>query len=216
MLLPLAALGAASAWCVLLLVVREREFGSYGHPYLAWKLFLAWLPLLFALLIVRAWRKSAPRGELLVLGAAWLVFLPNAPYVVTDLIHLGQNHRLYDAVMLASFAFTALALGFASLMLVQVVATRVAGAQVGWGVALSALFLSSVGIYLGRVKRLNSWDVVHRPRLVGSLLRHRLENPLGDHYLIAFVLAVCGFLTVLYLALYGLASLADVGSRDDR
>jgi uncharacterized membrane protein len=216
MLLPVAALVAASAWCVLLLVVREHEFGGYGHRYLVWNLFLAWLPLCFALLLVREWRRGASRVELLAIGAVWLVFLPNAPYVVTDFIHLGEQHRLYDAVVLASFAFTALALGFASLMLVQVVTTRVAGALTGWGVALSALFLSSVGVYLGRVTRLNSWDVVDRPRLVGRLVRQRLEDPFGNRYLIAFVVAVCGFLTVLYLALYGLATLADVARRDER
>jgi uncharacterized membrane protein len=216
MLLPLAALVAASAWCVLLLVVRTYEFGAVGHPYLVWNLFLAWLPLGFALLLVHAWRRQAPRAELVAIGAAWLVFLPNAPYVVTDFVHLGDRHRLYDAVVLASFAFTALALGFASLLLVQVVATRVAGAAVGWTVAASALFLSSVGVYLGRVQRLNSWDVVQRPRLVGSLLRQRLEDPFGNRYLIAFVLAVCGFLTVTYLALYGFATLAAAAGRDER
>src|SRR5919202_613679 len=161
------------------------------------------------LLLARGWRRGAPLAELVALGAAWLVFLPNAPYVVTDFVHLGEEHRLYDAVVISSFSFTALALGFASLMLVQLVVTRAAGAVFGWGVALSALFLSSVGVYLGRVSRLNSWDVVARPRLVGRLLRDRLDDPFGNRFLIGFVFAVCGFLTVAYLVLYGLAATVE-------
>jgi uncharacterized membrane protein len=209
MLLPLAALAAASCWCVLLLVVRKHAYGTYGHGYLVWNLGLAWLPLAFALLLLRAARRRAPLVELVALGAGWLAFLPNAPYVVTDFVHLGERHRLYDAVVIASFSFTALALGFASLMLVQLVVTRLAGAAFGWGVALAALFLSSVGVYLGRVNRLNSWDLLVRPRLVAGLIRDRLDDPFGNRFLIGFVLAVCGFLTVAYLVLYGLAATVE-------
>jgi uncharacterized membrane protein len=208
-LLPLVALVAASAWCVGLLAVRERAFGSVGYGYLVWNLTLAWVPFVVALLLLGGYRRRHPALELVALGLAWLVFLPNAPYVLTDFIHLGSEHRLFDSILLGSFAFTALALGFASLLVVQLVVTRAAGALAGWLLALSALFLSSVGVYLGRVLRLNSWDVLQRPRLLATLARARLEDPLGHPYLFAFVLGVCGFLVVTYLVLYGVASLAS-------
>ena len=103
------------------------------------------------------------------------MFLPNAPYVLTDFIHLGTEHRQFDAVLLASFAFTSLALGFASLLLVQLVVTRAAGRAIGWFVALVvAIPAASVGIYLGRVLRLNSWDVVHRPGHLAEIALARL------------------------------------------
>ena len=111
---------------------------------------------------------------------AWLVFLPNAPYVLTDFIHLGAEHRQFDAILLASFAFTSLALGFASLLLVQLVVTRAAGAAIGWFVALSSILAASVGIYLGRVLRLNSWDVVQRPGHLAEIVLARLEDPFGN------------------------------------
>ena len=158
--LPVVALFAASVWCVVLVVARRHAYGPGGFRYLVWNLGLAWLPLVFALLLYVAFRRRHTIAELLALGAAWLVFLPNAPYMLTDFIHLGDRHRLVDSLILASFAFTALALGFASLLLVQIVVTRKAGAPVGWLVALGALFLASVGVYLGRVHRFNSWDVV--------------------------------------------------------
>src|SRR3954454_16966225 len=186
-ILPLAALLAASAWCVFLLVVRKHEFGAAGYRYLVWNLTLAWVPMLLAVLLVVAYRMRRSLFELLAVGAAWLLFLPNAPYVITDFIHLGDNHRLYDTIVVGSFAFTALALGFASLLLVQLVVTRAAGALLGWTVALGALFFASIGIYLGRVLRFNSWDAIRRPHLLVDLTLGRLSDPFGNPHLIGFV-----------------------------
>jgi uncharacterized membrane protein len=206
-LLPLLALGAASAWCVVLLAVRKHEYGYAGYPYLVWNLALAWIPLLLAVLLVVSYARRRSTVELLAVGAGWLLFLPNAPYVLTDFIHLGERHRLFDTLILASFAFTSLALGFASLLLVQLVVTRAAGAMLGWLTAFGSLFAASVGIYLGRVLRLNSWDVVHRPGRLWEIMSSRLADPFGNRYLIGFVLALCGFLTLAYLGVYGFTAL---------
>jgi uncharacterized membrane protein len=215
-LLPVAALLAASAWCVLLIAVRRHEFGAAGYPYLVWNLALAWIPLVLALLLLAAYKRGAHWFELAAVGSAWLLFLPNAPYMLTDFVHLGDAHKLFDTVILGSFAFTALALGFASLLLVQAVVTRVAGATLGWAMAVGSLFASSVGIYLGRVQRLNSWDVIQRPRTLWTIARLRLDDPFGNRYLIGFVLALCGLLTLLYAGLYGFTSLAAAAAREER
>jgi uncharacterized membrane protein len=206
-LLPLLALGAASAWCVVLLAVRKHEYGYAGYPYLVWNLALAWIPLLLAVLLVVSYARRRSAVELFAVGAAWLLFLPNAPYVLTDFIHLGERHRLFDSLIIASFAFTSLALGFASLLLVQLVVTRAAGAMLGWVTAFGSLFAASVGIYLGRVLRLNSWDVVHRPGRLWEISSTRLADPFGNRHLIGFVLALCGFLTLAYLGVYGFTAL---------
>jgi len=214
--LPLAAFLAASAWCVLLLEVREHEYGDARYGFLVWNLALAWIPLVLAVLLAAAYSQRRSAVELIVLAAAWLVFLPNAPYVLTDFIHLGSEHRQFDAILLASFAFTSLALGFSSLLLVQLVVTRAAGAAIGWLVALSSLLAASVGIYLGRIVRLNSWDVVQRPALLAQIVRDRLDDPFGNRHLIGFVVALCGFLTLAYCGLYGVTALAASARRDRR
>jgi uncharacterized membrane protein len=215
-LLAIGAFLAASAWCVALVALRRHEFGAGGYRYLAWNLMLAWVPFVLAVLMLELYKRRHHAIELIAVGLAWLVFLPNAPYVLTDFVHLGDRHRLFDSVILGSFAFTALALGFASLLLVQLITTRAAGALAGWTVALSALVLSSVGMYLGRINRLNSWDVLQRPRFVASLARTRLADPFGNRYLIVFVVAVAGFLTLAYLGLYAISALAASARAEDR
>jgi len=214
--LPVVALFAASAWCLVLVAARRHAYGPSGSRYLVWNLGLAWLPLVFALLLYLAFRRRHTVAELLALGAAWLVFLPNAPYVLTDFVHLGHQHRLVDSMILASFAFTALGLGFASLLLVQIVVTRKAGAAAGWVVALSALFLASIGVYLGRVHRFNSWDVITRPRLVAWTMLQGLADPFAHLQILFFVAAGAGFLALAYVALYGVADLVAALGRDDR
>jgi len=214
--MPLAALLAASAWCVLLLAVRKYEFGAAQYRYLLWNLTLAWMPMLLAALLVAAYRLRRSALELIALGGAWLLFLPNAPYILTDFIHLGPDHRMYDTLLVGSFAFTGLALGFVSLLLVQLVVTRAAGALLGWAVAVGSLFFASVGIYLGRIVRLNSWDAVQRPHRLWELARFRLEDPFGNRYLIGFVILFCGFLTLAYAGFYGFTALVASMRADDR
>ncbi|HST13843.1 MAG TPA: DUF1361 domain-containing protein [Gaiellaceae bacterium] len=214
--LPVAALFAASAWCIVLVVARRHAYGPGGLRYLVWNLGLAWLPLVFALLLYAAYRRRHTAAELVALGAAWLVFLPNAPYMLTDFIHLGDRHRLVDTLIFSSFAFTALALGFASMLLVQIVVTRTAGAATGWGVASGALFLASLGVYLGRVHRFNSWDVLTRPRLVAWTMWQGLDNPLAHVDILLFVAAGGGFLMLAYVGLYGVADLVSALGGDDQ
>jgi uncharacterized membrane protein len=210
-LLAYGALIAASAWCGVLLAVRKVEFGYFVYAGLVWNLVLAWVPLVLASLLVVSYRRGRSRVELFAVGFAWLIFLPNAPYVLTDFVHLTPDHRVYDSLLIASFAVTSLVLGFASLLLVQLVVTRVAGAAVGWLTAVASLFVASTGIYLGRVHRVNSWDVVHRPGRLWELARVRIDNPLGNPHLIGYVVLFGGFLTLAYVGLYGLSAL--VGSQ---
>jgi uncharacterized membrane protein len=213
-LLPLGALFAASCWCVVLLVVRKVEYGAAVYPGLVLNLALAWIPLGVAGLLVFAYARRRSRLELAGLGLAWLLFLPNAPYVLTDFVHLGDEHRVFDSLLIASFAVTSLALGFASLLLVQLVVTRAAGALFGWVAVTASLFAASAGIYLGRVHRLSSWDVVSQPHRVWALAAARLDHPLGNPNLIGYVLILGVFLTLAYAGLYGFSALAGAARRE--
>jgi uncharacterized membrane protein len=152
-----------------------RGHAAYG--FLAWNLFLAWIPLLLAVAVVKA-RRSGLRLWVAPLLLLWLLFFPNAPYVVTDFVHLrdiGGMPRWFDVLMLGSFAATSLMLGFVSLYLVQDLIRARLGVAWGWAAALTVIALSGVGIYLGRVDQLNSWDVLN-PAQLGSALSAAAEQ----------------------------------------
>src|SRR5262245_4829292 len=108
----------ASCLCVGILAARMVYMHNTSFRFLLWNLFLAWIPLVCAL----AAERMHSRVALLACGAAWLVFLPNAPYLLTDLAHLdGRNSNWfwYDLIMLLSFGLTGLLLGYVSLYAMQ-------------------------------------------------------------------------------------------------
>jgi len=195
-----AALMLQSLFSVALVAIRfavshEPRFGG-----LIWNLFLAWIPFVLAIVLYDRHRAGARPAALVPLAALWLLFLPNAPYIVTDFKHLIPSATVplwVDIVVIAAPAWTGMLLGFLSLYLVQAVVRRVASPAVGWAVAIGALGLASFGVYLGRVLRWNSWDVIADPRLLGEL-----DGIAADPLAIAMTVLLTGFLTLSYLVLY--------------
>jgi uncharacterized membrane protein len=204
--LVIPALLAASALCVATVEFRGHHTGDPYYRFLVWNLFLAWVPFVFALAAYAlALRRSGP--AVVLLGILWLLFFPNAPYILTDFIHLSESPSAplwYDALMLASFAWTALLLGFASLYLMQAIWRRAAGPAVAWVGVVAALALASFGLYLGRFLGFNSWDALVRPRLILEVIRDDLENPVEHPRLLASMFVLTASLTVAYILLYGL------------
>ena len=175
----LTRLTLAAAFPLGLVVARSLYVGQITGTFLLWNLLLAWLPLLFAAGVVWTERRSLLLA--CVPAAAWLLFLPNAPYLITDLMHLAPDGRvpvLFDTVMLFTFALFGLALGFVSLRWMQQVVTRRGGQWIGWTFVLAALGAASFGIYLGRYVRWNSWDIVTQPMLLLQDVLTRLANPI--------------------------------------
>ncbi len=191
-----------------LAVLRARMLytGQRWFGFLQWNLFLALLPF-FASLALREAHERAPRlarsGVLAPLWLLWLVFWPNAPYLLTDLVHLAPREGLplwVDLLMLLSFAHNGLLLGFGSLLDVErALSLRYPRAR--WAsitVVTMAIASGSFAIFLGRFMRWNSWDLWLRPRAVLSDIAAVALHPWqhGDAWL--FTAAVSGFLLVAY------------------
>jgi uncharacterized membrane protein len=191
-------------WCAVLLTVRISRSGSLLFFFLFWNLFLAAVPFAASLLAGRT-RSFALQLAWLVI---WLVFLPNAPYILTDFIHLKQRLPIplwYDLLLLASCAGTGLLLGYASTLIVHRVTAERFGSATGWIVAIGAQLLSAFGIYLGRFLRWNSWEVVTNPAPLFADLATRLMNPF-DFPKTFIVTALFGMMLMLgYVALHVLA-----------
>jgi uncharacterized membrane protein len=185
---------------------------AYSHsfedvPYL-WNLFLAWIPFALALLIYDGHRRGARPVQLLALGLLWLLFLPNAPYIVTDFKYLADmtgKTFLFEGLLIGTAASTGLLLGFMSLYLIQAIVRRAAGARYAWLFVFVALGLSSVGVYLGRVLRWNSWDVFVRPGSLLGELAGALVDPLAHPRPIAITILFTSFLLASYAIFYSLA-----------
>lgn len=166
-----------SATCTSMVLYR---YGVTGKTTYAWlvvpNLVLAWMPLCFALAIHVA-RELGWRNRWLVagLGGLWLLFFPNAPYIVTDLVHLTYFRDsvsiYFDIALITLAAVTGLGLAFNSLGILHDLMVRRTSRLVGWLFAISTCILSSVGIYLGRVERWNSWDMLRSPlSIINDLL----------------------------------------------
>ena len=173
---------AASALLALGVAARVVAVHSLDGTNLVWNLFLAWIPFVLGLVLYDGARRNASTGTLVALGAAWLLFLPNAPYIVTDVKWLGEyggGALWYDALLIGVAASIGLVLGFVSLFLVQVVVSGRYGHLAGWAVAWAALALSGIGVYLGRFERWNSWDVATEPTTVAGRLAGAALDPLA-------------------------------------
>ena len=86
----LFSLVLASGLCIVLLAIRVRYPHGLEFRFLAWNLVLAWIPFLLAVALYDAARRGRSSSFLWLLGGAWLLFLPNAPYIVTDFVHVGR------------------------------------------------------------------------------------------------------------------------------
>jgi len=211
----LVALCLATMAGMVLLTMKVAWSGRLRDLYLAWNLFLALLPLGLALLCVRwrPWATGASRLRFAGAAAAWMLFFPNAPYIFTDMIHLGPTWRtIYwvDLVLILLFAMTGFVAGFLSLYLMQKVVHERAGQIAGWGLVLTVAALSGTGVFVGRFLRWNSWDVLLRPWDLARDSIHLIRG--GEHLATGLVFPVLfgAFVFTAYTLLYSLTHLAPV------
>lgn len=197
-LLIFLALLLASIVSTTMVAVRALYSDHMRFLFLVWNLFLAWVPLLFSWLAFR-WQE---RGLIPGLpGLLWLLFFPNALYLVTDLIHLRDDGVVpiwFDAFLLFSFALTGLLIGLFSLYLMQTVVTRRVGRLIGWLFVIVTLSMSSYGVYIGRFLRWNSWDIFTQPF---SLLSDVYASLLHPHMVVK-TYVVSSLLSAIFMFAY--------------
>ena len=202
----LAILVLSSGLSIAMLGARIWYSGYITYSFLQWNLFLAWIPLFSALglwaLQQRQRRGTGLAGALLFL--CWLAFFPNAPYIVTDFLHLTERNNVplwYDLLLIFSFAWNGLVVGFTSLWIVQTVIAGRWGQWLSWLIVAGTLALSGFGIYLGRFLRWNSWDLLTNPRLLASDIIQRISDPMAHPRTVVMTLLFSSFLTLAYLTL---------------
>jgi uncharacterized membrane protein len=198
----IAALACTSALSVILGDVESTLDLRYGARFLAWNLFLAWIPMVLAV----AYATTKHRVVGWIYGLGWLVFLPNAPYLITDLVHLGGGRaRLWRHVLEFGFAaWTGTMLGVISLRIVhaRVAATR--GELAGWLVVVTSVGLCAIGVVIGRFQRWNSWDLISQPTAVARQTLDWVANPFSQVRDTGVAIAVASFFGLAYLTVWAL------------
>lgn len=190
-------------WCVALIAFRIHLAPDGLAVALLWNLFLAAVPLLWSAAFQSAMQRGHRFWAALFFGL-WLLFLPNAPYLLTDLIHLAPRPHVplwFLLAMLLSCAGAGTLLGYLSLATVHAVIEEKFGTIFGWLIAGGSLLLCGFGIYVGRFLRWNSWDMVTRPlTLLRAIARQFVDA--GPHpHPIPVTLIFGGGLLLGYLAL---------------
>ena len=195
--LPKILIGCAAF--VALLLLRMAYTDSPAYSFMLWNLLLAALPLGFAGLTRFSMARARPAAVLFSL--LWLLFLPNAPYLITDLIHLRASEGslvLVDAVLLLLAALCGVALGLLSVRWLHIAIRQRWGSVIGWAFVVVSLGLSSVGMYVGRTLRWNSWDVLTRPRPLLLEMAGYVANPLTHWRMWGIILLFAALLIYLY------------------
>lgn len=175
---------------------------SLDFSYLIWNLFLAWLPLLFAVRLVMVLRAKAwSSWEGLAYSVLWLVFLPNSFYMISDFIHLQDVQRvdiLYDTLMFTLFIYTGVVLGFSSLYLIHAQFRRRLSrlATDAWIVGI--LLVCSSAIYVGRDLRWNSWDILTNPGGLLFDISDRLLHPTSYPHMLLTIITFFILLLTMY------------------
>jgi len=208
----LLSLLLASGFAAALWAARALSTESVSYSNLLWHLFLAWIPFLIALLVYDRHRRGVSPWAVLAPAIAWLLFLPNAPYLLTDYFLLRWVDGApvwFDVVLLTAFAWTGLLLGFVSLFLMHAVARALFGRLTSWMLVIGVLGLTSFGVYVGRFWRWNSWDAIVQPTHLLGDLAARLSDPVAMSKVAAATIILTGFLTLAYVVLYSFLRLAE-------
>ncbi|MBY0424824.1 MAG: DUF1361 domain-containing protein [Cytophagales bacterium] len=156
--------GLLSGFAVIMLLVRIGITESLQYSFLLWNLALAWVPLMVTKNLGNV-NRDFSFGFWCLVGI-WLLFLPNSPYLITDLKHLKRSELDYswvDPLIFFSFSFVGLYIAMVSTSQVHKALALKFNVGFTWFFILICFVLSGFGVYLGRIERYNSWDLFTHP-----------------------------------------------------
>jgi len=187
-----------------LLATRMIVTDSIQYIFLPWNLFLAFIPY-----AITRWMSARPelfehRVKRFVLLALWMLFIPNAFYIITDLFHLRNVHsapRWFDLLLVFSFAWNGILFGVISLRRVELIIGLDRGPVYSMGLIFAVMWLNALGIYIGRYLRFNSWDIVTDPFNLMIEIGDLIVNPLDNWVAWGMTGTYALFMTMLYLSL---------------
>jgi uncharacterized membrane protein len=167
---------------VLLMGIRFFYTGNITYVFLLWNVFLAWVP--FG--ISRILRSKQPTSWFnYSMLFVWLLFLPNAPYIITDLMHLTHVKGMpvyFDVILILIAVLQGLVYFYASIFIVKRKLIQYLPKHVNTLFIPAVFVLSGLGVYLGRYSRYNSWDIVTKPNIIIQDVLQSIIHPIENAY----------------------------------
>lgn len=177
---------------------RLDLWGTTDLLYLVWNLFLAWIPYIISLYFVK---KDTHTNYSIPIFILWFLFFPNAPYLVTDVIHIASRLSpllWYDSLLFFFFGWIGLLLGILSLFHIHQYLKAYFSFWISELIIFVICFVSSFGIYIGRFERWNSWDIFTNPLGLVKHLFYTLTNFSNTGILLVFVIVFTIFIYLVY------------------
>lgn len=197
-------LAATFIFICMLLAGRIIYTRTGAHIFLLWNIFLAWIP--YATSNLFRLYENKQKWKQLFLFSSWLLFFPNALYIITDLVHLrevGNAPVWFDAILLFTSSFIGLMMAFMSLNNVERFLSKKFSRRTMGIIIPLIIFISSFGVYLGRFERWNSWDIIHNPLALGMDIIECFIFPV-DHFR---SWAVTIILSILFYLIYSFSKI---------
>jgi uncharacterized membrane protein len=200
----------ALVFSLSLLAIRIIKTGYLSYGFLAWNLFLAYVPYFISEWLSKHPQMLASRVKLIAIVFIWILFMPNSFYILTDLFHLNNMSKgdsWYDLTLILSFAWNGILFGILSIYKMELLLKKAKGKFIAAFIIYVVMWLNAFGIYIGRFLRFNSWDIFINPFSLISGIVEIIFNPYDYRYVWAMCFCFAFFMAILY---YTTKRLSDV------
>jgi uncharacterized membrane protein len=173
-----------------------------GHllfAFLVWNLFLAYVP--YAISKQISVQSIETKWKFLLYTFVWLLFVPNAFYIITDLFHLDMNEDVplwYDLALLLSFAWSGLFFGILSIRQMEKQFEKSFNKKFDLLFIVPVMALNGFGVYVGRYLRFNSWDVLTNPLQLINDIFYLFIHPIRNRFDWSMIICYAVLLTLIY------------------
>lgn len=186
---------------IMILAFRVWYTKELNYCFYPWNLFLAIVPLFFSGYLKKQ-RRINFKTILMLCG--WLFFLPNAPYLLTDIFHFDERPPVpawFDLILVISGAWNGVLICMISLFQVEKFIQRNSNSTFSTIIMIVLLFPCGYGVYLGRYLRYNTWDIVTDPFDLVKASTHHIHHPFQNLNVWLFTVLFAMFLNIIYFTI---------------
>lgn len=188
-----------SLFSVGLMIFRIIYTGHLLFSFLVWNLFLAFAP--YAISKHMSIASTSNKWKFFLYTFVWLLFIPNAFYIITDLFHLDMNEDVplwYDLALLLSFVWSGILFGVLSVRQMEKLFERNFNKKFDLLFILPVMALNGFGVYIGRYLRFNSWDVLTSPFQLVNDIVYLFIHPIRNRFDWSMIVCYTILLTLIY------------------